>query len=115
MNNIDEENVEELNPMENFTMVANGIYRSAFPKKKNFSFLKKLGLKSILTLILEDYPELNQNFLKKNGITFFQFGVAGNKEPFCDIPETVICDALSVILDKRNHPSNNIFLMKKLM
>ncbi len=41
--------------------------------------LKQLGLKSIVTLILEEYPEINKKFLEKNKITLFQFGVAGNK------------------------------------
>ncbi|KAJ3339766.1 hypothetical protein HDU83_007499, partial [Entophlyctis luteolus] len=90
-------------PMENFALVAKGVYRSAFPKKKNFPFLKLLKLKSILTLILENYPDQNQKFLEDNGITLFQFGVAGNKD-LMDIPETVIIEALAVILDKRNHP-----------
>ncbi|ORY48740.1 hypothetical protein BCR33DRAFT_714459 [Rhizoclosmatium globosum] len=97
------EEEEILNPMENFSLVVKGVYRSAFPKKKNFSFLKRLKLKSILTLILEDYPEQNQKFLDENGIHLFQFGVAGNKD-VVDIPENVIYEALSVILDKRNHP-----------
>jgi tyrosine-protein phosphatase SIW14 len=39
---------EELQPCENFNLVTPGVYRSAFPKKKNFKFLKKLKLKSIL-------------------------------------------------------------------
>jgi tyrosine-protein phosphatase SIW14 len=39
---------EELIPPDNFNMVSNWVYRSSFPKKKNFAFLKKLGLKSIL-------------------------------------------------------------------
>ncbi|CAG8500039.1 11546_t:CDS:2 [Ambispora leptoticha] len=95
---------EELIPPENFTMIATWVYRSSFPKKKNFAFLKKLGLKSILTLILEDYPELNMKFLEANNIKLFQFGIAGNKEPFVHIPEDKICDALAVILDRRNHP-----------
>ncbi|KAJ3003621.1 UNVERIFIED_CONTAM: hypothetical protein HDU68_005615 [Siphonaria sp. JEL0065] len=89
--------------MENFSLVVKGVYRSAFPKKKNFSFLKRLKLKSILTLILEDYPDQNQKFLDENGIKLFQFGVAGNKD-LMDIPDEVIYEALSVILDKRNHP-----------
>lgn len=72
---------------ENFSMVATGIYRSSFPKRKNFSFLKKLKLKSVLTLVLEDYPSVNCNFLQENSIQLYQFGVAGNKEPFVDIPE----------------------------
>ncbi|KAI9141371.1 protein-tyrosine phosphatase [Paraphysoderma sedebokerense] len=95
---------EELIPPENLTLISKGVYRSAFPKKKNFPFLKKLGLKSILTLILEEYPEQNVKFLQENNIRLFQFGVAGNKEPFVDIPEDKICDALTCLLDKRNHP-----------
>eukprot|EP00833_Pecoramyces_ruminatium_P013500 jgi/Orpsp1_1/1187532/evm.model.d7180000058431.1 len=98
------EEPEELIPMENFSMVSKGVYRGAFPKKKNFPFLKKLGLKSILTLILEEYSEQNMKFLNENNIKLFQFGVAGNKEPFVDIPEDTIRAALSVLLDKRNHP-----------
>ncbi|KXN70292.1 hypothetical protein CONCODRAFT_7130 [Conidiobolus coronatus NRRL 28638] len=81
--NLEEETIEEqLLPPENFTLVTPFIYRSGFPKKKNFQFLKKLKLKSILTLILEDYPQ----------------------EPFVDIPEPIIRGALAVLLDKRNHP-----------
>lgn len=95
---------DEIFPCENFAMVTPGIYRSAFPKKRNFSFLKRLGLKSILTLILEDYPEQNMKYMEENDIRLFQFGVPGNKEPFVDIPEDIIRGALSVILDKRNHP-----------
>ena len=66
-------------PPENFAMVEAGIYRSGFPKKKNFSFLKKLRLKTILTLVLEDYPESNRTFMEENSITLLQFGVPGNK------------------------------------
>ncbi|KAJ3190177.1 hypothetical protein HDU85_000468 [Gaertneriomyces sp. JEL0708] len=95
---------EELYPPENINMVSPGVYRSAFPKKKNFPYLTKLGLRSILTLILEDYPDQNKKFMEENNIRLFQFGVAGNKEPFVDIPEDTICAALSVMLDIRNHP-----------
>ena len=39
---------------ENFSMVARGVYRSGFPKKKHFPFLtEKLKLKSILFLAPE--------------------------------------------------------------
>lgn len=33
---------------ENFSMIANGIYRSSFPRPESFEFLKKLKLKSML-------------------------------------------------------------------
>lgn len=76
----DDGEYEELIPPENFAMIEKGLYRSGFPKKKNFAFLKKsLRLKSILTLVLEDYPLANSEFNRQNGITLLQFGVPGNK------------------------------------
>jgi hypothetical protein len=39
---------EDLIPPANFTLVSRGVFRSAFPKKKNFAFLRRLGLKSVL-------------------------------------------------------------------
>lgn len=47
---IDDETIfeEALIPPDNFNMVSNYVYRSSFPKKKNFAFLKKLGLRSML-------------------------------------------------------------------
>ncbi|PWN92973.1 protein-tyrosine phosphatase, partial [Acaromyces ingoldii] len=91
-------------PPDNFAMVNTYVYRSSFPKKKHFAFLETLGLKSVLTLILEEYPEPNMRFLDANGITFFQFGIPGNKEPFVSIPPDKIGAALVTILDRRNHP-----------
>ena len=70
---------EQLIPPENFSMVEGGLYRSGFPKKKNFPFLKALGIKSILTLVLEEYPATHQEFNAQNGIQLLQFGVPGNK------------------------------------
>ncbi|KAJ9063970.1 tyrosine-protein phosphatase siw14 [Entomophthora muscae] len=85
-------------------MITPFIYRSGFPKKKNHGFLKTLKIKTILTLILEDYPTQNVKFCEEHNIKIYQFGVAGNKEPFVDIPEDIIRGALSVLLDRRNHP-----------
>ncbi|SPO47106.1 related to SIW14 - protein involved in actin filament organization [Moesziomyces antarcticus] len=95
---------EDLLPPDNFAMVNSHVYRSSFPKKKHFPFLRTLGLRSVLTLILEEYPETNASFLDQNGITFFQFGIPGNKEPFVSIPTDKITAALTTILDRRNHP-----------
>ncbi|PWN46580.1 hypothetical protein IE53DRAFT_382773 [Violaceomyces palustris] len=39
---------EELLPPDNFSMVNTWVYRSSFPKKKHFPFLRTLGLKSVL-------------------------------------------------------------------
>ncbi|KAL6143952.1 hypothetical protein ACLB2K_054647 [Fragaria x ananassa] len=91
-------------PPLNFAMVDNGIFRSGFPDSSNFSFLQTLGLRSIICLCPEPYPETNVEFLKSNGIKLFQFGIEGYKEPFVNIPEDTIREALKVVLDVRNHP-----------
>ncbi|WWC65783.1 uncharacterized protein I303_108405 [Kwoniella dejecticola CBS 10117] len=95
---------EDLVPPENFALVSKGVYRSGFPKKRNFGFMQTLRLKTVLTLVLEDYPEANLEWCQSQDIQFMQFGIPGNKEPFDNIPEDVICSALVAILDVRNHP-----------
>ncbi|KAK8501968.1 hypothetical protein V6N13_023258 [Hibiscus sabdariffa] len=91
-------------PPLNFAMVDNGVFRSGFPDSTNFSFLQSLGLRSIINLCPETYPEANNEFLKTNAIRLFQFGIDGCKEPFVNIPEETIREALNVVLDVKNHP-----------
>ncbi|WVN89936.1 uncharacterized protein L203_105166 [Cryptococcus depauperatus CBS 7841] len=95
---------EDLVPPENFALVSSGVYRSGFPKKRNFKFMEALRLKTVLTLVLEEYPKANLEWCQTQEIQFMQFGLPGNKEPFDNIPEDVICAALVAILDRRNHP-----------
>ncbi|KAL5729807.1 protein-tyrosine-phosphatase [Ranunculus cassubicifolius] len=101
---IREEEEGKFVPPLNFAMVDNGIFRSGFPESSNFPFLHPLGLRSIIYLCPEPYPEANQEFLMSNGIRLFQFGIDGRKEPFVNIPEETIREALKVLLDTRNHP-----------
>jgi len=46
----------------------------------------------------------NVEFCASNNIKVFQFGIQGNKEPFVDIPEEAIRDALFILLDSQHHP-----------
>ncbi|KAK0588767.1 hypothetical protein LWI29_005175 [Acer saccharum] len=91
-------------PPLNFSMVDNGIFRSGFPDSANFAFLQTLRLRSIIYLCPEPYPDANTEFLKSDGIRLFQFEIEGHKEPFVNIPEDMIREALKVLLDVRNHP-----------
>ncbi|KAK4685794.1 hypothetical protein P7C73_g4342, partial [Tremellales sp. Uapishka_1] len=73
-------NVEEdLVPPENFALVSSGVYRCGFPKKRNFKFMEELKLKTVLTLVLEDYPEANLKWCSTQDVQFMQFGIPGNK------------------------------------
>ncbi|XP_047164096.1 probable tyrosine-protein phosphatase DSP4 isoform X1 [Vigna umbellata] len=91
-------------PPLNFAMVDNGIFRSGFPNSANFGFLKSLRLRSVICLCPEPYPETTSEFLKDNGIRLYQFGIDGCKEPFVNIPNNTIREALKVALDVKNHP-----------
>ncbi|XP_057820520.1 tyrosine-protein phosphatase DSP1 isoform X1 [Cryptomeria japonica] len=91
-------------PPLNFSIVEKGIFRSGFPNSSNFPFLETLQLRSIIYLCPEPYPEDGTEFLHKRGIQLFQFGIDGHKEPFVNIPEGIIREALKVLLDTRNHP-----------
>jgi hypothetical protein len=61
---------EDLVPPENFATVSSGVYRSGFPMKKNFRFMETLRLKTVLTLVLEDYPEANLKWCQSQDIQF---------------------------------------------
>ncbi|KAL6623119.1 hypothetical protein ACP70R_032998 [Stipagrostis hirtigluma subsp. patula] len=93
-----------VSPPPNFGMVDKGVYRSGFPDAASFAFLRGLGLRSVVYLCPEPYPEANAEFLKDQGIRLFQFGIEGNKDPYVSIPVDAIMGALRVLLDVRNHP-----------
>jgi tyrosine-protein phosphatase SIW14 len=91
-------------PPLNFALVESGIYRSGHPNPKNYKFLKKLGLKTILFMSKEDYPKEMLSWLEENQITFYQYRTAGNKEPFTEMDPKQIAQILGMMLDTRNHP-----------
>ncbi|GLT36426.1 hypothetical protein SLA2020_108020 [Shorea laevis] len=99
-----EDNDVVLVPPTNFSMVDEGIYRSALPQPSNFGFLQTLNLRSIVYLCPEPYPEENLEFLRSQNIQLLQFGIEGKTEPFVPIPRDTIMAALRVLIDVRNHP-----------
>ena len=96
-------------PPLNFAMVSKGVYRSGYPNKKNFAFLRKLGLRSILYLSPEKHADHQiglecLDFIKEHGVRLFHCGIRGHKEPFGSTPDAVVNAALRHVLDRRNHP-----------
>ncbi|ETO12454.1 hypothetical protein RFI_24923, partial [Reticulomyxa filosa] len=49
-------------PPVNFAMVDKGVFRSGFPEKKNFDFLKRLKLKTVIYLCQEEYRKPSDLF-----------------------------------------------------
>jgi tyrosine-protein phosphatase SIW14 len=89
---------------ENFAIVENGVYRSAFPRTKNCLFLQKLGLKAVVSLVPEEYPKSMVDFYDANGITLISHGLDGNKWPFKAIDLAQLNNVLIDILNPENRP-----------
>jgi len=95
---------EELLVMENFSMVEPGVYRSAFPRSKNVAFLARLGLKSVVSLVPEDYPDKLLEHYKRLGIRLIPMGIDGNKWPFKAIDMPKFREALAALLRPEHRP-----------
>ena len=91
-------------PPTNFGAVLTGsVFRSQFPLPENFSFIRSLKLKTILTLVPEPYPQPYVQFLEDNGIKQIRVHVPANKE-IVKIEATTMLQALGVVLDRKNYP-----------
>ena len=91
-------------PPLNFSLVAPGIYRSGCPGTKNFDFILKLKLKSVLYLAEDDYLPDTLSFFQENGINVFHIRLEAAKEPFKEYDEDMIYKALQIVLNVQHHP-----------
>ena len=98
-----EDDIEFLAP-ENFAMVEAGVYRSAFPRTKNLPFMKQLNLKSVVSLVPEDYPTAMAEFYSATGIQLLCHGLDGNKWPFKEIDQDCLQAVLHDVLNPANRP-----------
>ncbi|KAI8845416.1 tyrosine phosphatase family-domain-containing protein [Chytridium lagenaria] len=89
------ESEKKLVPPLNFAMVSPGVYRSGYPNKKNFPFLKGLQLRCVMYVCSDDQTEDNTKFFKENGVKLLHYRIKGISD---------IADALVQVLDRRNHP-----------
>ena len=88
----------------NFAEVAPGVYRSSFPQRINFEHLAELKLKTVLTLVSEEYTNEYKSFINSQGIRHVQITIPPNKGLSATIPLESMTEALSLVSDTRNHP-----------
>ncbi|SJX63855.1 related to SIW14-Tyrosine phosphatase involved in actin filamentorganization [Sporisorium reilianum f. sp. reilianum] len=91
-------------PPLNFSMVSRGIYRSGHPNERNFEFLRRLNLKSVLYLGTEDYRANMTAWTAAQHIRTFHLRLAINKEPTAEMDEADVVQALQLILRPENWP-----------
>ncbi|OZJ01751.1 hypothetical protein BZG36_05244 [Bifiguratus adelaidae] len=85
-------------------MVESGVYRSGHPNVQNLPFLRRLKLKTIMYLAMEDPTAEMSHFVEVSGIQLLHYRMEGNKEPFIEISTSDVQHALTTLLDQRNHP-----------
>jgi tyrosine-protein phosphatase SIW14 len=81
------------------------VYRSGYPNARNFAFLTKLGIKTILNLNRESYLPNNVAHAQASDIAIHQVKLQSNVEPFLQSnPLLVVVTRISRLLHARSHP-----------
>ncbi|KAI8934444.1 hypothetical protein NX059_009176 [Plenodomus lindquistii] len=98
------ERLHSLIPPSNYGAVVPGmIYRSSYPEKKNYEFLKDLKIKSIITLVPEPLSEEYKDFMDEAEIQHFHVHIRANKGDV-RVESCEMSRALRLIMDRTNHP-----------
>lgn len=99
-------------PPLNFDMVSSGggsgaIYRSGHPNERNFQFMSTLNLKTIIYLSSDDVRDNLQGWIDAThgAVKLLHFRLKVNKEPFAEMDQAIVAEALAAILDRRNLPA----------
>ncbi|RPB14296.1 hypothetical protein P167DRAFT_543840 [Morchella conica CCBAS932] len=91
-------------PPLSFQLVATGVYRSGYPLEINFPMLERLCLKTIIYLGDQDYLPENLAWCSSHNIKLYHYRQPAVREPFVSNDPTYISEALTILLDRRNHP-----------
>ena len=86
-----------------YSMVENDVYRGGYPKQRNYTFLQKLGLKTILSLTKDPPTAEFLAFCFVNKITSIHVQVDKPKD---NVPLTYpkVSSILALIIDPDNLP-----------
>ncbi|ORX45536.1 protein-tyrosine phosphatase [Hesseltinella vesiculosa] len=87
-----------------FAMVEENLYRGGYPKPRNYRFLKRLRLKTILSLIPEQAAHDLQQFCKEEAIHMLRLKVDRMKEDNITLTYNKTLMAIHIIIDPTNHP-----------
>lgn len=92
-------------PPLNFAMVLPEIYRSGYPNQRNYTFLDKLKLKTVIYIGTDGYSSELCEYWSKSNVRLYTFPLVPNREPFVEMDEQVVASVLSLALDSRNLPA----------
>ncbi|CAO3633493.1 unnamed protein product [Mucor hiemalis] len=87
-----------------FTIVEENLFRGGYPKPRNKRFLKRLKLKTILSLIPDKLMPEMQQFCEENDIQVLHLTVDKMKEDNIPLTYNKTLMALQLMINPANHP-----------
>lgn len=97
-----------LTPPEAFGTVESGVYRCAAIDPFHFAFLDTLGLRSIIVLNLNRPPKVVRSYAAERNVDLAHLGLrpwrSAATAEWMVLSHELIMDALTFVLDTRNHP-----------
>ncbi|KAG0170660.1 hypothetical protein DFQ30_002175 [Apophysomyces sp. BC1015] len=94
----------DLIPPFRYALVEENIFRGGYPKTRNMRFLKRLRLKTILSLIPDKLMPEMQGFCEQQNIHMLHLAVDKMKEDNIPLSYNKTLMALQIIIDPANHP-----------
>ncbi|GJN90724.1 hypothetical protein Rhopal_003738-T1 [Rhodotorula paludigena] len=91
-------------PPPQFGLVEEGLFRSGQPGELNFSFLERVGLKTVLWLAPEAPNEPFQQFAREHSIALHHLGADDYAATYDPLTEDTVLHALDLILNPDNAP-----------
>ncbi|KAL6041325.1 putative tyrosine-protein phosphatase OCA6 [Balamuthia mandrillaris] len=93
---------QKLIPPFRFSIVEEGVYRGAYPTKRNMRFLKRLKLRTLISLIKEESEEISR-FCQEQHIRHIHHRVGRSKDEI-NTPPKLVTEILETLIDPRNLP-----------
>ena len=87
-----------------FGEILPGVYRSAYPKKSNYDFLKTLALKTLISLQPQDLRFELKEYCSDHNIEIIEANVGTNQEPFVVMSGSIVNEVINITNDTLKHP-----------
>ncbi|ORY93095.1 protein-tyrosine phosphatase [Syncephalastrum racemosum] len=87
-----------------YATVEEGLFRGGYPKSRNLRFMKRLRLKTVLSLIPDALIPEAQSFCQHHHINMLHIKVDKMKEDNIPLSYNKTLMALQIIIDPANHP-----------
>ncbi|KNC80048.1 hypothetical protein SARC_07577 [Sphaeroforma arctica JP610] len=102
---MEEYSKDEVTPPDAFGIVEAGVFRSNIPYHANFSFLRKLKLKTVVVLSPERPVRAVTEFLDENGIDMIHLGkLTWSSASWKPMSDEMLKEGLQYVLDVERHP-----------